>query len=63
MALEQIQNNCTGLSEETGIAYCNATEISTSDLERVIGIAQFNGLTGPISFQGNDPSSEFGYYG
>lgn len=56
-ALDQINNNCTGVSEATGEDFCGRDEFTTSDLQKVVGIAEFEGRTGLVAFNGNDPIS------
>lgn len=57
-ALEQIDGNCTGVSEATGVDYCDDDELDTTDLQRVVGVSQFDGFTGLVAFNGNDPVSK-----
>lgn len=59
-ALFQINSNCTGVSEATGLDYCNDNELDTTDLQRVAGVSSFEGLTGLVAFNGNDPVSKGG---
>lgn len=56
-ALEQLEKNCTGLEEATGESYCSMDAFTTADLQRVIGVSEFQGLTGLVAFNGNDPVS------
>ena len=55
-AISLLQNNCTFLNNELkdtkldDVDFCALTEITPFDLSRVIGVVNFTGLTGPISF-------------
>lgn len=56
-ALEQIDKNCTGLTEETKVDYCAMDTFTTANLQQVIGVSAFEGFTGLVAFNGNDPVS------
>ncbi len=55
--LLQINTNCTAISEVLDFDYCSAETITSSQLQRVIAISSFEGLTGFIQF---DPGSPIG---
>lgn len=58
-ALDQIANNCTGISEVTGIDFCaDQGNLTSTDLIEVIKYTNFEGITGLIAFDGNDPVSK-----
>jgi len=52
--LAQIKNNCSSISELTGFDYCTADTINTVDLQSVLDYTDFVGLTGRVTFNGND---------
>ncbi|PJF18437.1 GPCR, family 3 domain-containing protein [Paramicrosporidium saccamoebae] len=56
-AFDQLNNNCTSLSETLGEDVCGLEELTTSDLQKIVSVSEFEGLTGIVAFNGNDPTS------
>ena len=52
-----MSSDCEGVSARTGHDYCGDDELTTSDLQEIIGVSTFQGLTGIVAFNGNDPTS------
>lgn len=61
-AIDQIENNCTGISDALDSDFCSLGEFNTAELQKVVQISEFEGLTGQIGFIGNDPIGFFCYH-
>lgn len=58
-AYDQLLNNCSELSTAIGGDLCSPdAEITSSTINRIINASAFEGITGHIAFQGNDPVSK-----
>lgn len=53
-AFTQIKDNCTGLTDATGIQFCNRTNITSTELQIVIQTDVWYGSTGLIDFDGSN---------
>lgn len=56
-ALKQLNQNCSAVADAVGVDVCSSQEVTTAQLRQVIAINQFQGETGLVAFEGNDPVS------
>lgn len=57
-ALFQVQYNCSGLSNATGLPVCAMKNITSEQLSVIIKTSSFEGRTGRVAFIGNNPVSK-----
>ena len=53
-AFNQIENNCTGVSEATGIEFCGRQNITSGELAEVVQGIVWYGSTGLVDFDGSN---------
>jgi hypothetical protein len=57
-AYDQLIHNCSGVSKEVGKDLCDPnTAVTSGDISLILGTSVFQGVTGLIGFDGNDPIS------